>query len=56
MNFGNDCLKGSGARFANSNARYGIVTGRLGRGDKDSLITVSERFKNIKQVDDKHVY
>lgn len=55
MNSCNHCLKGSGARFANSNARYGIVTGRLGRGDKDSLITVSERFKNIKQVDDKHV-
>jgi len=41
---------GSGARFANSNARYGIVTGRLGRGDKDSLITVSFPYASLEGI------
>lgn len=32
---------GSGARYASSNTRYGVVTGRIGRGEHESLITVS---------------
>ena len=41
---------GSGSRFACSNNRYGIVTGRIGRDDYESLITVSFPYASTEGI------
>lgn len=43
---------GSGARFATSNNRFGIITGRIGRGDHESLISISFPYASSEGITD----